>query len=167
MAVRIDEDDFFGDDGEATDRDHRCLIDIDGSQSHSGLQAADSKAEQERFRTLGYHETYDTSKEERLQAGFQDGYLSTYEDAHRIGELMGRVIMKSKVDSSPAKQEDSREGHKTSSPVARSIAQVVRAFVVVPENHGQLPRLETQVTKLLLEASTQNKSGDSEAYRLT
>lgn len=158
MELRSDEDDFFGEDEGTSDQDHSCLVDVGGSHLHSGLQAADWNAEQGRFRTLGYHEAYDSCKGERLQAGFQDGYRSTYEDAHRIGELIGRVVMQSKVDAFHAKQEGSDEGEDASAPtpVANRIAQAVRSYVVIPENQGKLPRLEAQIRALLLEASSQN-----------
>jgi hypothetical protein len=154
MELRNDEDDFFGADEEAPDHDHSDLVGIGESQLHSGLQAADLSAEQVRFRTLGYHETYDSCKGEHLQAGFQNGYQSTYDDAHRVGELIGRVIMQSMADSFHSKQEDSLEIEPVwQAPVSSRVAKAVRSFVVVPENHGKLPRLEAQIKTLLLESS--------------
>jgi hypothetical protein len=157
MELTNHEDDFFGADEETTDQDHSCFVDSGTSQLHSGLQAADVNAEQGRFRTLGYHEAYDSCKGD-LQAGFQDGYRSTYEDAVRIGELVGRTIMQSKVDAFQAKQEDSHNGENASvpTPVASRIAQAVRSYVVIPENHGKLPQLEAQIKTLLFEASSES-----------
>jgi hypothetical protein len=158
MELTNHEDDFFGADEEITDQDHSCFVDSGTSQLHSGLQAADVNAEQGRFRTLGYHEAYDSCKGERLQTGFQDGYRSTYEDARRIGELVGRTITQSKIDAFHAKQEDSDEGENQSAPtpVASRIAQAVRSYVVIPENHGKLPQLEAQIRTLVLEASSES-----------
>src|SRR3569832_1485753 len=84
------EDEFFGDE-EYTYADHHDDI------LHSGLHRAEETAEQQRYRILGYHEAYDQTKEDRLQDGFEAGYRDTYDVSCSIGELVGKVVIESKL----------------------------------------------------------------------
>ena len=92
-------DDFFGDEdetdadgaheqGDGTRRRHRCL---DGHDWTNGLAAKEAAAVEEKYRTLGYHETYETSQEATLQEGFVAGYSDTFDVAVSIGTLLGRA----------------------------------------------------------------------------
>ena len=88
-----EEDDFFGSEDDDT-KLRRCT---DGHELDSGLAVAESSATNERFRNLGYHEAYDATKDVRLQEGFDNGYKDAYEVSSRIGELLGRAMIQSKL----------------------------------------------------------------------
>ena len=83
-----EDDDFFGE--EAEDDNY-------GGQLNSGLALAESRALEERFRKFGFHEAYDAAKEERLQDGFEDGYVASFPLAMEIGAIFGKAVMESKM----------------------------------------------------------------------
>jgi hypothetical protein len=84
-----DEDDFFGtdDDHDSVQRQH-CP---DGHHLWEGLAVKEYAAVEERYKTLGYHETYESSQESTLQDGFTKGYCESFDTAIRIGSLLGQA----------------------------------------------------------------------------
>jgi flagellar biosynthesis/type III secretory pathway protein FliH len=86
-AVEADAvDEFFGDDDDAFDR-------------LGGLAAAEDRALEERFRNVGYHETYEECQEERLQEGFEVGYTQAFTVATEIGTRLGRSVLQGQWDA--------------------------------------------------------------------
>mmetsp|Transcript_14197 Transcript_14197/g.20274 ORF Transcript_14197/g.20274 Transcript_14197/m.20274 type:complete len:200 (-) Transcript_14197:207-806(-) len=51
------------------------------------------------FRTHGYHEAFETSKNMNLQRGFEDGYTSSFREALHLGELLGQIVTKDAWDT--------------------------------------------------------------------
>lgn len=91
----VDDDEFFGqDDSSGPDDVGGGDTNLDNS---GGLALAESRALEERFRKLGFHEGYDAAKETMLQEGFEAGYKETFSIAQEIGALLGKMAMKSKV----------------------------------------------------------------------
>ena len=92
------EDEFFGDDDSCgPDVAHHSWSN-DTVGTFGGLAAAESRALEERFRKIGYHEGYDAAKETKLQEGFEAGYKETFALSKQIGALLGKMTMKSKLD---------------------------------------------------------------------
>jgi hypothetical protein len=124
---------------------------------------------QQRFRTLGYHEAYDHSKQEKLQDGFQDGYQDTYEASMRIGELLGKVVMQSELGESRRQQEPSQSprarngGSETERLMAKNASKMIRSFVLDPGNHGRLSELESRIKEMraVVEPPNQGNAGGS------
>jgi hypothetical protein len=146
-------DEFFGADEDALDdstNDH-----IDGHSPndflHSGLQRAETTAEQERFRNIGYHEAYNESKEERLQEGFEAGYSDNYDLSIRIGECIGKVVMESKLLELRKLSTSGREEIAGSSKSLRAskVARTARTFLANKDNHKSLADLEQQITAIV------------------
>lgn len=92
LAKEEDKDEFFG--NESTDSDGNY------NELDSGLAVAESRAQNDRFRKIGYHEAYEAAKEERLQEGFEDGYLETFAISKEVGAWLGKMAMNSKILSS-------------------------------------------------------------------
>lgn len=90
-----EDDDFFGNqDGEDDD--------------FGALTRQDHLAKEHELKTIGYFESYDDTKEERLQEGFEAGYKETFGVASRIGELYGQMIIDSELEKDDQAKEKSR-----------------------------------------------------------
>jgi hypothetical protein len=63
----------------------------------NGLAFHEAAAVEERYRTLGYHETYESSREATLQGGFTHGYTQTFPIALNIGRLLGQAAIAQKL----------------------------------------------------------------------
>jgi hypothetical protein len=109
-----------------------------------------------RFHTVGFHEAYDKSKEERLQDGFQDGYQDVYETATRIGNLLGESIVQSELGELQRRQEPSHSqpaknvGSSRGRLMASKTARMIRPFVLDPGSRGRLLELESQIKEMQL-----------------
>ena len=89
--------------------------DTDETYLSVGLAAAESRATRERFRKLGFHQAYDTAKEDLLQEGFEAGYKETFALAKEMGILLGKaVVMHNKANAATATS-GSGEGRKLES----------------------------------------------------
>jgi hypothetical protein len=99
MALLQEDDDFFGDHDEHHDEhENPSLIQCtDGHELHSGLAVAESNASQSRYQKLGYHAAYDEHKDLNVQDGFEAGYKEVYNQAFKIGEMLGEATMKHKL----------------------------------------------------------------------
>lgn len=86
-SAAVNDDDFFGTDGDDCAADH-----------HPDTMAVqDAAAASEQYKTLGYHETYDSSLEAALQDGFVLGYRETYTTATRLGSMLGQIAISQKL----------------------------------------------------------------------
>lgn len=92
MTSQSDEiDDFFGyltsDDGfnERAEINETKVVDLVGMQAH------DIRAREENYRNIGYLEAYDSTKEVRLQDGFETGYKDCIKESIEIGEYLGQI----------------------------------------------------------------------------
>ena len=81
------EDEFFGN---QSDEDSTCKVPL----AHGSLPKHESQAQEENYRNIGYHEAYDENKEIKLQEGFEAGYRETFEDARKLGALLGNIVMR-------------------------------------------------------------------------
>ena len=83
-----DDDEFFGNqdesDGEHDDAGETTF-------ASSGLALHESRAREERLKTVGYLDAYDSNKEILLQEGFEQGYRESFECAVRIGRCLGEA----------------------------------------------------------------------------
>jgi len=114
-STAIVDDEFFG----RLDEDDQDDDDEGGGRSGGGydganddrvedefglLGSAESRARVERFRTIGYHEGFDETKDVRLQRGFQDGYQQAYDVSYRIGRMLGELTAKYKISGATRKR---------------------------------------------------------------
>jgi hypothetical protein len=136
-----EEDDFFGTAEESDPR--RCE---DGYELHSGLAVAESAATAQRFRTIGYHEAYEESKDIKLQEGFEAGYNSNFDVAMRIGELLGDVTMQARLNES--------SDTKNTSLKALRLAQDYLTEKEEKEGENDLNKLEEELTSSLSKTKT-------------
>jgi hypothetical protein len=93
------EDYFFGADGD-DEMAHDGVARCDTHKSDpftNGLAFHEAAAVEERYRTLGYHETYESSREATLQGGFTHGYTQTFPIALNIGRLLGQAAIAQKL----------------------------------------------------------------------
>lgn len=95
----------------------------------SGLAAAESRALEERFRNLGFHEGYDAAKEERLQEGFEAGYMETFALSKEIGALVGKIAMKTKL----ADEESDVRNSAATTGLEESVKWLVRERLTSPD----------------------------------
>jgi hypothetical protein len=127
-------DEFFGDadsDEEVADvaagSQRRCLngsMMLLNKNNARSMSAAESAAQEERFRTIGYHEAFDRHKEEKLQVGFQSGYREAFDGASRIGYFLGRATMRAIRGD-----EDTKSRESSSIPAYLSAAKEIRDFL--------------------------------------
>jgi flagellar biosynthesis/type III secretory pathway protein FliH len=73
------DDEFFGDDDD-------------------GLSERESRAQEEKFRNMGFLEALEDSKEEQLQQGFEDGYQQTFDLSVEVGELLAEAALQGDTD---------------------------------------------------------------------
>lgn len=87
------DDEFFGEQDEHND---------DHTTQHGAMGQHDLQSEHAKRHNLSYHESFDESKELKLQDGFETGYRSYLPYAQDIGSLLGKRVYlhHSKTDSS-------------------------------------------------------------------
>jgi hypothetical protein len=149
FGVDEDEDKVEAHEGSCSRSDDLYLRNDD---LRSGFHLAESAAIEQRFHTIGYHEAYDQSNEVRLQEGFENGYRDTYDASCRIGELLGKVIMQSKLlelreQQSSNGEENARDN--AGSLLAFKVARTVRTFLANKDNRNRLSELEQQVKEII------------------
>lgn len=139
-----EEDDFFGKD-ESDDADESVRRCLDGYDGTNGLAAQEQAALEEQYRTLGYHETYETSQEETMQEGFITGYKETFDIALNIGTLLGQAaadrLQFSRPTSRITLQEKRTGGGGTDGPFGKAIARTreVLSTTMAQEPGATLP----------------------------
>jgi hypothetical protein len=129
-------DEFFGDQ-EGDDDDFGGL-----------LGERERLARQNELKTVGYMESYDESKETRLQEGFQTGYRETFDVALRIGKLLGQATARAQLEQTQSSS--SVDDDATSSQTA---AKHVRDFLTKSEQEQRnkeedLPEAKTELEDL-------------------
>mmetsp|Transcript_11037 Transcript_11037/g.15314 ORF Transcript_11037/g.15314 Transcript_11037/m.15314 type:complete len:165 (-) Transcript_11037:38-532(-) len=153
-----EEDDFFGDQGD--DLDENASNNFNGfedikanpqqgdlSRAMEGLAFHDTRATEETFHNMGYHEGYDEAKELRLQEGFEAGYREVFESALRVGKMLGDVSTRAVLET-PALEtmkNDQREEQ------ANEAALMVKSFLdeQVNKETGDVKDLEAILQNLL------------------
>jgi hypothetical protein len=80
-----DDDEFFG----SQEDDDACGT---GGNGYGALGQHETLAKDRDLATIGYFESYDETKEERVQEGFEAGYQQTFEASRRVGELFGQCM---------------------------------------------------------------------------
>lgn len=151
VETMSDEEDFFYEE-EIGSSQRRCH---DGHELDSGLAAAESTASANRHRLLGYHESYDQSKEVRLQEGFEDGFRKSFDTAVRIGSLLGRHSIQSHGEE---------KGEQTGQLLhAARLARSRLIDITSTPNSDKLQKLEKDLTEILTEESKgrEGQEGDS------
>eukprot|EP00553_Chaetoceros_curvisetus_P014546 CAMPEP_0204643422 /NCGR_PEP_ID=MMETSP0718-20130828/693_1 /ASSEMBLY_ACC=CAM_ASM_000674 /TAXON_ID=230516 /ORGANISM="Chaetoceros curvisetus" /LENGTH=177 /DNA_ID=CAMNT_0051664621 /DNA_START=149 /DNA_END=682 /DNA_ORIENTATION=- len=104
MNTETDEsDEFFGDQSSCDEYENGSRYEYayeDASKEHhdghgyGSLSKHDHMAQHEQYKNIGYHESFDQFKEVKLQEGFEAGYTQHINDAHKIGMLLGRSILR-------------------------------------------------------------------------
>lgn len=128
------EDEFFGDQSD-DEYSHKCL-----SSSHTeepvrpidSLSKRDNNAQEENYRNIGYHEAYDLHKEERIQEGFEDGYREHLDIATKLGEVLAKSILSSRIDVNREDKGNDRESNTTSGSESKIL--LVRNFLESAQN---------------------------------
>lgn len=122
MSTEDDDDDFFG----GTEEEEKEYLfhetiergnhreDGVGSSTtrqrppttHCGLSRAETAATAKQYQAIGYHETFEESRDCCLQEGFDKGYRDSFDIAVQIGEKVGRALasLRLRHDSDPATQ---------------------------------------------------------------
>ena len=137
-------------DAEEISEDDKDFIDDleDVNEDEYGLLTAESRAVEERFQKLGYHEAYDAAKEERLQDGFEAGYKETFEISKEIGVLLGRAVMGSKM----AVKGDGNQTTPATNPLEQEqkIEELIRERLTAPHfETSDLQTLKKQINDVL------------------
>jgi len=114
-----DDDEFFGNqssDESYTDDHSNHNQNQSYNQSHNNnkneygtMSQYESKSEQEKYRKLGYHESFDINKDLKLQQGFDDGYDETMEYAFKIGTLLGQGVFETELNEIIKNDDDEDE----------------------------------------------------------
>jgi hypothetical protein len=73
--------------------------DFFGNQEDDQLAAKESAAEAHRLETAGYHESYEASHTRALQAGFDAGFMESYDRSVEIGRCLGKLVAQTKLTS--------------------------------------------------------------------
>ena len=153
-----DDDDFFGGQDEGTGQ-RRCE---DGHELHSGLAVAESAATAQRFRNLGYHESYDESKEVNLQKGFEEGYRNSFGVSMRIGQLLGNAAMEAALSIQNPSSGNNCVTEEQQDPIHIQAARLVRQHLTKTEEapsdgNGEmndLEKLESELNSLVHHVSS-------------
>mmetsp|Transcript_9866 Transcript_9866/g.13902 ORF Transcript_9866/g.13902 Transcript_9866/m.13902 type:complete len:175 (+) Transcript_9866:173-697(+) len=133
------DDEFFGDmtgDGDDHDHDHNnnngiVTSDIIAPTRHQdgsgGMSFYEERANNDRFRNLGYHEAYETTKEQALQKGFEDGYKQSIDISLQIGEQVGKLgtlwMLQGRERSKPEQQQREDELRSQAQDVTKKIVE--------------------------------------------
>lgn len=86
-------DEFFGELGHVDDyqfSNPNSAV-MDDRNPIDDMTDYESRATEERFRNMGYLETFEHAKDVHLQQGFEAGYRRTFDVSMRIGEILGRA----------------------------------------------------------------------------
>jgi flagellar biosynthesis/type III secretory pathway protein FliH len=147
------DDDFFG--GQEEDirdisRQPQAQTDaaLSVDQTPDGLAERDSRAMEERFRNLGYHEAFDEARDARLQDGFELGYKQCFHAAMKMGELLGEV-------TSPLGDDLSRTEN------SKRVSQHVRTFLDTfqqEEDPTKTPKALAELTEQIHELMVKKES---------
>ena len=138
----MDGDEFFKEEGHYED----------GNELDSGLAVAELSATAERFRTLGYHETYERTKDIRLQEGFEAGFRENFDVAMRVGELLGRAAMQAKVET-PSNDADKKSNTR---PLYLHAAGCIREHLTNESAEINLQNLEQDLNNMLNKHNTKS-----------
>lgn len=134
-------DDFFGDEEDCTDRNQ---VSSDSMAQH------ETHAREEQYRNIGYLEAFESSKEVRLQEGFEDGYREVYDVALRVGELLGVVVAQSLVGMKRCEGADNKGP--TINPNVKVASETVRQSLMQMDQSetdaGQLEALQQLESRL-------------------
>ena len=93
-GIDDEDDEFFGNQDES-DEEHGDAGET--TFASSGLALHESRAREERLKTVGYLDAYDANKEILLQEGFEQGYRESFECAVRIGRCLGEASAMAKL----------------------------------------------------------------------
>lgn len=85
-----EEDEFFGND------------DSDNEVDFMALQ--EGKAAERNLQTTAYLDAFDEHKEARLQQGFEAGYREVHALAHQLGERLGKLVARAKIQGTTEAQ---------------------------------------------------------------
>ena len=95
-STKHNDDDAGNDDEEEVDEFFGSQEDDDacgpGGNGYGALGQHETLAKDRDLATIGYFESYDETKEERVQEGFEAGYQQTFEASRRVGELFGQCM---------------------------------------------------------------------------
>ena len=80
-----DNDEFYGNQDDDDDADHHHGE--FGSLGHHEILAKNRE-----LQTIGYMQSFDETKEIRLQQGFEGGYRDTYTVSKALGEAFGKLV---------------------------------------------------------------------------
>lgn len=133
-------DDFFGDDD----------YDDNDDNKHKGLSGHELDAAAAKFKNLGFHEAFESSKEDRLQEGFEEGYTDAYSTATRIGILLGKATSCMKLNDP-----NNTENNNDAGSALRQILSEIHTFLLEMDRDGSkksledLHALETKVNQAL------------------
>lgn len=113
-----DDDDFFGHGGDDDEDD---------------MAERDTRAIETRFQNIAYLDAWEETKEIRLQQGFDAGYQDVYEVAGRLGEQLGRLVAKAKMESLllSSMTATSADATSTSTPLQTQAQNVARRYRAV------------------------------------
>lgn len=117
----LKDDEFFGDQSS-------------GEDSYGAMGHQEMQAEHEKRRNFSYHESFDVSKELKLQDGFETAYRDHISDAKDIGLLLGQFVYLHHANNS------------SSTP---SIIQTVKQFLEQEQNLNQTDEKQMNTEKLI------------------
>mmetsp|Transcript_11711 Transcript_11711/g.17052 ORF Transcript_11711/g.17052 Transcript_11711/m.17052 type:complete len:168 (+) Transcript_11711:52-555(+) len=154
-------DDFFGDQGDDCDEyvsnDFIGVDDAnnvnpqqgDSSRVTEGLAFHETRASEETFHNMGYHDGFDEAKELHLQKGFEEGYREVFDAAMRVGKMFGEVSTRAILETVPVSETatigDCQQEH------ANAAALMVKTFLneQVANETGEIKDLEATLQSML------------------
>jgi len=120
-------DEFFGNQENADDHDHDHEEDEFGA-----LGRHETRAHRRDVAALGYVESYDDTKEVRLQEGFEAGYRQTFDASLRVGDLFGQWMARAELldDNNNDNDKDNQQDaiKQQSSTISRRLHEFLIAF---------------------------------------
>ena len=88
-----EDDEFFG----SQEQDGAMGANGVGGDDFGDMGRHELHARNHRLQTAGFLDAFETSKEERLQEGFEAGFLESFDVGQRLGKLLGRAATLSKL----------------------------------------------------------------------
>ena len=122
-----DDDDFFG-------------SQQDDTNDFGALAQHETLAKERDLAAIGYFESYDENKDERLQDGFEAGYRQAFDISMRIGEVFGQMIAHAEFEDDDTALEQSS-----------GISQRLHHFLTAFQNGANDPNVNVMESMAALE----------------
>ena len=138
-----EEDEFFGNQEEDDDENH-------GGNDFGALGRHESRAKDRDLAAIGYFESYDETKDSRIQEGFEAGYRQTFDASLRVGELFGQWMAQAEF-----LDDDDDDNHEAVKQQSSTLSRRLHEFLVAFQSGSIDPTMVQESLEALEEEMKQ------------